>query len=57
MPRIEQRIFLGESSSRDLFRGVLGDYFQQLAAIVEIVELGGETRISIVENAASASQL
>ena len=57
MPRIEPGISLGESSSRDLFPGASVAHFQQLAAIVEIVEHGGETRISIVENTASAIQL
>ena len=57
MPRIELGISLGESSSLELFPGASAAYFQQLAAIVEIVEHGGETRISIVENAASAIQL
>ena len=55
MPRIEPGISLGESSSRDLFPGASVAHFQQLAAIVEIVEHGGET--SIVENTASAIQL
>ena len=57
MPRIELGISLGESSSLEVFPGVPAGNFQQLAAIVEIVEVGGETRISIVENTASAKQL
>ena len=39
----------GERSSPDVFPGASAGYFQQLAVIVEIVELRGETRIPIVE--------
>ena len=49
VPRIKLWVFLGESWSLEVFRGVSAGYFQQLAGIVEIVELGGKTRIPIVE--------